>query len=173
MKGRLLVAEFASESALSAGVREVASQGVEIHDVYAPYPIPELQEQIVSRPSRLPWICLALAVAGAGFKLWFEFWTSAADWPLNVGGKPWNSLFAFIPVTFEVMVLFAVVSTVIAFLVRRRLYPWCQPGRLGQIGVNGSFGLALEINEESTDIVRLVAMLNEAGAVNVDEEVRR
>ena len=68
---------------------------------------------------------MGLLRAGPGrapaLKVWFEYWTTArVDWPINVGGKPWNSLPAFVPVTFEVMVLFAGVSTVIAFFLVSR-----------------------------------------------------
>src|SRR5262249_45621662 len=55
--------------------------------------------------------------------LWFQFWSSATDWPLNVGGRPWNSLPAFVPVAFETMVLFAGFGVAIAWLVRCGLYP--------------------------------------------------
>ena len=55
--------------------------------------------------------------------LLFQFWTTAVSWPINVGGKPWNSLPAFVPVTFELMVLCAGVSTVVAFVWRSGLRP--------------------------------------------------
>ena len=55
--------------------------------------------------------------------LWFQWWTSAVSWPLNVGGKPWNSLPAFVPIIFEGMVLAAGLGTVFALLVVARLRP--------------------------------------------------
>ncbi len=66
--------------------------------------------------------------------LWFQWWTSAVSWPLNVGGKPWNSLPAFVPIIFEGMVLAAGLGTVFALLVVARLRPGKQddanrPGR--------------------------------------------
>jgi molybdopterin-containing oxidoreductase family membrane subunit len=55
--------------------------------------------------------------------LWFQFWASAQDWPINVGGRPWNSLAAFVPAAFETMVLFAGLGVVLTWLLRSRLYP--------------------------------------------------
>jgi Protein of unknown function (DUF3341) len=55
--------------------------------------------------------------------LWFQFWASAQDWPINVGGRPWNSLPAFVPAAFESMVLFAGFGLVAAWLLRCGLYP--------------------------------------------------
>ncbi len=53
----------------------------------------------------------------------FQYWATAVSWPINVGGKPWNSLPAFMPVTFEVMVLCAGVGTVVAFIWSSGLRP--------------------------------------------------
>jgi hypothetical protein len=61
--------------------------------------------------------------AGLGLALWFQFWSTAQDWPLNVGGRPWNSLPAFAPVAFECMVLLGGFGLVFAWLFRCRLYP--------------------------------------------------
>ena len=58
-----------------------------------------------------PWPAFCVGVLGSALALWFQFWTTAWDWPLNVGGQPWNSLPAFVPVTFEIMVLFAGLGT--------------------------------------------------------------
>ena len=77
------------------------------------------------RPSRLPWVCFVLGLLGAVAMLLFQYWATAVSWPINVGGKPWNSLPAFVPVTFEVMVLCAGVGTVVAFIWRDRD---CGPG---------------------------------------------
>lgn len=173
MTGRLLIAEFFDESALCEGVKEAAARGAVVFDVCAPYPIPDLQDQVVARSSRLPWLCFGLGVVGAVLKVWFEFWTTAVDWPLNVGGKPWNSLFAFIPVTFEVMVLFAAVSTVAAFLIRQRLFPGRSADRGVPTAVRGTFLLALELNDELHDTDSLLKALEEVGAFELREEVRQ
>jgi len=68
-------------------------------------------------------MCFVLGLLGAGSILLFQYWATAVSWPINVGGKPWNSLPAFIPVTFEVMVFCAGLGTVVAFIWSSGLRP--------------------------------------------------
>jgi len=108
---------------------------------------------------------------GAAVKVWFEFWTTASDWAINVGGKPWNSLPAFVPVTFEVMVLFAGVSTVIAFFIVARLVPG-KKAVMPYPGVTDHrFVLVLEETDAAFDVGKVRAMLESFNAVHVEERV--
>ena len=90
--------------------------GLDVVDVFAPYAVHGLDRALGLRPSRLPWVCFVLGLFGAVAMLLFQYWASAVSWPINVGGKPWNSWPAFVPVTFEMMVLCAGVGTVAAFV---------------------------------------------------------
>lgn len=123
MSKRLFVGVFENEQDTLSAIRASRKRGFKIVDVYAPYAVHGVDEAMELPPSRLPWIVFALGLLGAGLKVWFEFWTTAVDWPLNVGGKPFNSLPAFVPVTFEVMVLFAAVGAVLSFFFVCRLFP--------------------------------------------------
>ena len=123
MSRRFLVSFFDHEDDILGASRAMREAGLQIADVYTPYAVHGLDKAMGLPASKLPFVCLLLGVLGGAFKVWFEFWTTAVDWPINVGGKPWNSLPAFVPVTFEVMVLFAGVSVVIAFLFISRLCP--------------------------------------------------
>ncbi len=123
MSDRRLIGIFEREEDTLAAVRAARAHGYRVLDVYGPYAIHGIEDAMGLAPSRIPWIVFALGLLGAGLKVWFEFWTTAVDWPLNVGGKPFNSLPAFVPVTFEVMVLFAALAAVIAFFIVCRLWP--------------------------------------------------
>jgi hypothetical protein len=120
---RYLLSAFTDEADVLAAVRDARARGLRVVDVYAPHPVHGLEAALGWRHSRLPWVCFWAAVVGAALKLWFEFWTMVVSWPVNVGGKPWNSLPAFVPVTFEVMVLSAGLTTAAAFLWRTKLRP--------------------------------------------------
>lgn len=120
---RYLLSAFTEEADVLAAVREARARGLRVVDVYAPHAVHGLETALGWRHSRLPWVCFWAAVVGAALKLWFEFWTMVVSWPVNVGGKPWNSLPAFVPVTFEVMVLSAGLTTAAAFLWRTGLHP--------------------------------------------------
>ena len=123
MNRRFFLSAHETEEDILGVVREVRARGYEIHDVYTPYAVHGLDEAMGLRPSRLPYVCLGMALFGAAAKLWFQIWTSAQSWPVNVGGKPLESVPAFVPVTFEVTVLFAGLGTVAAFFLRSKLRP--------------------------------------------------
>ncbi len=74
-------------------------------------------------------MCFLLGLLGTATAIGLQYWATAVSWPINVGGKPWNSLPAFVPITFEMMVLFAGVGTVAAFIWVARL----RPGRAAQM----------------------------------------
>jgi hypothetical protein len=78
-------------------------------------------------------VCFLLGLSGAGITAGFQYWATAVSWPINVGGKPWNSLPAFVPVTFEMMVLCAGVGTVAAFFWSTGL----KPGRVSALSPAG------------------------------------
>ena len=90
-------------------------------DVLTPFPIHGLEEAMGQRRSWIPWVAAVLAVVGlsAGFGL--QAWIMTIDWPMNFGGKPFFAWPSFVPVTFELMVLFAAIGTaVIAILAGKR-----------------------------------------------------
>ncbi|MCS6837541.1 MAG: DUF3341 domain-containing protein, partial [Bdellovibrionaceae bacterium] len=64
--------------------------------------------------SWIPYVTFIGGLAGLSLGTWFTYWTSAVSWPINVGGKPFFSLPAFVPVMFELTVLFAALSSVVA-----------------------------------------------------------
>jgi hypothetical protein len=124
MSRRVLVAAFDDERRLLAALAHARAHGHEVLDVHAPYPVHGLPEALGERPSRLPWACLAGGLVGLAAGWALQVWTSATDWPLNVGGKPVNSAPAFVPVAFELTILLAGLGVVAAFfLVERRRTP--------------------------------------------------
>jgi hypothetical protein len=65
-------------------------------DAYTPYAVHGMSEALGVKKSWVPWVTLVMGLTGACLALTFEIWTSAVDWPINVGGKPMVSLPAFI-----------------------------------------------------------------------------
>ncbi len=169
MSRRFMIAVFEREQDILAAARTARGARMAIHDVYAPYAVHGLDKAMGLRPSRLPWVCFALGLAGAALKIAFEYWTTAADWPVNVGGKPWNSLPAFVPITFEVMVLFAGVSTVIAYFFASGLRPG-RKARLAYPGVtNDRFALVIEETDAAFDPDGVRRVFEAHNAVQVEE----
>ncbi len=169
MSGRVMVGIFEKEDDILSVTREVRKRGHTILDIYSPYAVHGLDKAMGLPPSRLPWICFLLGLIGAAAKVWFEYWTTAWDWPINVGGKPWDSLPAFVPITFEVMVLFAGVSTVIAFFIVSRLYPGRQVTTVIPGVTNDRFALVLEETDAAFEPAEVRRLLERYGAVEVIE----
>lgn len=171
MSRRVVLATFAREQDILGVTRAARGQGLKIVDVYTPYAVHGLDAAMGLKASRLPWVCFAAAAVGAVLKLWFEFWTTMVDWPLDVGGKPWNSLPAFVPVTFEVMVLSAGLATVFFFLVMRRL----RPGKKADLPAPGvtddRFVLVLEETDGAFDLGRVRRLFEEFHSVSFEERV--
>ncbi|MEE9392806.1 MAG: DUF3341 domain-containing protein [Planctomycetota bacterium] len=114
---------FEDDRAACAAANDCSKNGIEIVDVYGPYPIHGIDKAMGLKPSRLTWACFLFGLTSLICALLLQYWTSAFDWPTNVGGKPYESLPAFIPVAFEMTVLFAGLGTVGTFLVWARLFP--------------------------------------------------
>jgi mono/diheme cytochrome c family protein len=85
-------------------------------EAYTPYPVHGLDRAIGLAPSRLGRLVMLMGVIGAGLALLFEGWVSAVDYPLVTGGKALFSWQAFVPVVFEVTVLFATFTAGLAML---------------------------------------------------------
>jgi hypothetical protein len=126
MSDRVLVSVFQSEDDVVRATRAARKEGLEIVDVYTPYAVHGLDRAMGLPPSRLPWVCFLLGLFGGVSMTIFQYWASAYDWPINVGGKPWNSWPAFAPVVFEVTVLCGGVGTVLFFIA----WVGLRPGRL-------------------------------------------
>lgn len=169
MTRRVMVGIFGDERDVLEATRAVRTRGLRIVDVYAPYAVHGLDQAMGLPASRLPWVCFALGVAGAAFKVWFEYWTTAVDWPVNVGGKPWNSLPAFVPITFEVMVLFAGLSTVFAFFLVSRLYPGRKAVITDKRTTNDRFAIVIDEADAAFDPPSVKRFLEERGALEVYE----
>jgi len=169
MSRRVLVTFFQDEDDILGAASAVRRAGFRIADVYAPYAVHGLDKAIGLKPSKLPWVCFALGLLGAALKVWFEFWTTSVDWPINVGGKPWNSWPAFVPVTFEVMVLFAGVSTVIAFLFVSRLWPGRKAVLADPFATDHRFVLVIEQTDAAFDPVKVHGLLEEFHVERMEE----
>jgi hypothetical protein len=169
MSRRVFIGVFENEEDTMKAVSASRARGLTVVDVFAPYAIHGMDEAMELEPSKLPWVCLVLGVVGAGLKVWFEYWTTAVDWPLNVGGKPWNSLPAFVPVTFEVMVLYAGVSTVIALFIAARLWPGKRPALPVPRVTDDRFAVVLEETDATFDKREVVRMFQRFNVLRTEE----
>lgn len=169
MSRRVVLGIFENESGFLRATDESRQSGFQIVDAYTPYAVHGLDQAMGLPPSRLPWLCFGAAIVGAALKLGFEYWATMIDWPINVGGKPYNSLPAFVPVTFEVMVLSAGLVTVFVFIVMSRLRPAKRPILVADGITDNRFVLMLEQNDAQFDFASVRRLLERHDAVAVEE----
>ena len=144
MERKAVVGVFQTAEALLGATREARKRGLRVQDVFTPYPVHGMDEALGLGRSRLSAVCLALGLTGGLFAFLFQEWVYNVSWPINIGGKPDNAWPAFIPVTFELTVLFAGVGSILVFLFWRGLGPLktAPAARLGS--TNDKFLLVLE-----------------------------
>jgi hypothetical protein len=116
-----VMAEFDEPERLLAATEKAYASGYRRMDAYTPYPIEGLADALGKHYTRLGWIVLAGALAGATGGYLLAYYASVISYPLNIGGKPFNSWPAFIPVVFECTILAAAFSAVLGMLGLNRL----------------------------------------------------
>lgn len=148
---RLFIGTFAIEEDVLGAVRATREAGLSIRDVLTPYSVHGLDEAMGLGSSRLTWVCFLCGMTGLLFALWLQVWTSSIDWPINVGGKPFNSIPAFVPVAFELTVLIGGLGTVSALLLRSRLLPGRRPALHVPGATDDRFALAVDMADDRFD----------------------
>jgi Protein of unknown function (DUF3341) len=111
-----IMAEFDSATALVEAARKTHQAGYRRIDAYSPFPIEGLAEEIGFQHDEVPLVVLIGGLVGGLTGYLMQYWMSAVDYPINVGGKPLHSWPAFIVITFEMTILFAGISAVFGML---------------------------------------------------------
>src|SRR5262245_4345289 len=112
-----LMAEFDSPDTLKEAAHKAHQAGYRKMDAYSPFPIEGLDEALGLKPSRLSLIVLIGGLTGIALGYGLQYWISVIDYPVMVGGKPFHSWPAFIPVTYELMILSASIAATVGMLV--------------------------------------------------------
>jgi hypothetical protein len=111
-----LMAEFDDPASLVAAAERARHEGYRCMDAYSPFPIEELHEALGAHHTRLPLIVLLGGLTGCIGGYLLCYWVSVIAYPVNIGGKPFHSWPAFIPVTFECTILVAALAAVLGML---------------------------------------------------------
>jgi hypothetical protein len=111
-----LLIEFEDQATLLAAARQVHAEGYRKVDAYSPFPVEGLAKALGRGRTGVPAIVLIGGLVGATAGYYLQYWVSAIDYPLNIGGRPYHSWPMFVPITFELMVLFAAIFGVVGTL---------------------------------------------------------
>ena len=167
-----VMAEFDNPSDLVAAARKVYSLGYRRINGYSPYPIEELSEAIGFTHTSLPLIVFIGGLLGGIGGFLMQYWIEVIDYPINVGGKPFNSWPAFIPIMFECTVLAAAFSAVLGMLVLNKLpQPYHPVFNVPNFAMatRDRFFLAVEANDPKFVHADVVALLKSLDALEVND----
>jgi hypothetical protein len=110
--------EFSSPEQILCAASALREMGFTKLEAYTPYGMPELEVKLSIRRSSIPRFVLVAASLGCAVAFSIIWFTNASDYPLNVGGRPLDSVPSDIPIMFETTVLFGSVTAFLLALFR-------------------------------------------------------
>lgn len=167
-----ILAEFETATDLVVASKAAYAAGYRKMDAYSPYPVEEAAEAIGFHKTRVPLIVLLGGILGglSGFLL--QYWINVIDYPLNIGGRPYNSWPAFIVPTFEMTVLFAGLSGVLGMFALNGLpmpyHPLFNVDRFGAV-TRDRFFLCIEAADSHFDLVNTQEFMMSLKPLSISE----
>jgi len=135
-------------------------------DAITPYPVHGMEEACGIKRSWIPYVTFIAGATGLLFGLWLTWWTSAVNWPINVGGKPMFSWPAFVPIMFELTILFAALCSVAALFYVTKM-PRIDPPTIDPDLTSHKFAIFVPQNDVGYDEVKIERLFKEWGAAEV------
>ena len=169
-KKKFVVGCFDDEDLLFPAVKKVRTVGYKIHDIYTPFPVHGLDHAMGLRETSLHTAGFIYGITGTTTALSCISWILTKDWPLNIGGKPHFALPAWIPITFELTVLFAAVGMVLTFCYLCQLAPFVKKHRFHLRATDDLFVMVIECTDK-TNTDDLKSFLSNAGAIETDLQI--
>lgn len=120
---RLVYGLYNDEEILLEAVKSANEEHLDIYDVYSPFPVHGLDPLLGLEESRLHIAGFIYGMLGTLTAFLGMTWIFTKDWPIIFGGKPYWAVPSFIPITFEVTVLFASIGMVVTFYIINGLGP--------------------------------------------------
>ena len=158
---------FENPDAVLKTAKQAREQGFKPVDIYGPYPLHGMEEALGLKRSWIPYPVLVMGLLGMALAFLFMAWTSAIDWPINVGGKPFVSWPALVPITFAGMVLFAGFTNIISLLIACKL-PRKQVNIIDPRITHDVFALVID-SGEAGDRAKISQLLKQNGAYEIKE----
>ncbi len=168
-----VVAVFENPQAVKTAASRLRQSGYRMFEAYTPYPVEELDEIIHPGPKIfLPLLMFAAAVLGAAWGYWIQYWDEALNYPINVGGRPYNSWPAFAVGTFEFMLLVTIAAGFFGMLALSRLPKLYHPIFESTAYARASrdrFVICVEATDLRFDAAVLRTLFEQLGAERIEE----
>ena len=166
-----LLAEFATPADLYSACEQVRDAGFTRWDAHSPFPIHGLDRAMGLPRSPLPWIVLVMGLIGAALGFGLQWWVHSDAYPLVISGKPYVAWPAYIPITFELGVLFAALGAVLAILGLNRLPMHYHPlfrSKVFERVTDDAFFISIESWDPRFDASATGKLLESLGARSVE-----
>lgn len=169
---KIMYGLYEDEEILIKAVKKVRAEGLKIHDCYTPFPVHGLDDAMGLRMTKLHSAGFIFGATGTLTALSFILWITTNNYPINYGGKPYLSLPSWIPITFELTVLFASVGMFLTYLYLNRLAPGMKAEIVDERTTCHMFAMTFEIDDHTTDAKKaeIRKVLSDSGAVEIHEK---
>ena len=167
---KFVVGIFTDEQVLFPAVTKVRLAGYKIHDVYTPMPIHGLDDALGLRQTSLHTAGFIYGITGTATALSGIGWVFNSDWPQNYDGKSHFDLPAWIPITFELTVLFSAVGMFLTFCYLCQIAPFVRKHHFNLRSTDDQFTMVIECTEKSNE-AEITAFLNSVGATGINTQV--
>jgi hypothetical protein len=165
-----LLAEFKSSDELLAAVHRARTEGYRKMDAFTPFPVEGLAEALHAGATSVPFVALIGGLLGGGGAYLLQYYLSAINFPLNVGGRPLHSAPSFIIITFELTILGAALFAVLGMLALNKLpmphHPVFNVPRF-VLASRDRFFLCIEATDKTFDAARTREFLSELHPIEV------
>lgn len=156
------MAEFDAPELILAAAERARDAGYKKMDAYTPFPMEELIAALGVRPTKLSLFVLCCGIAGGLTGFFMQYFAAVIDYPLNIGGRPFNSWPSFIPITFEMTILFSALGAVVGMIFRnglpRPVHPVFNVDRF-ELASRDKFFLCIEARDPKFDKAETEAFL--------------
>jgi hypothetical protein len=156
--------------ALVRAAEMVRDAGYRRWDCHTPYPVHGLDGAMGLRPSPVPYITIAAGFVGLAAAIAMTGGLSVFHYPIRIGGKALFSWQAFMPIYFELFVLFAALATMASVIWFCKLGRWHSPlhdsGVMGHITCD-RFAIVLEAADEKYSEDKARALLEGTGCQDI------
>lgn len=146
--------------------------GHKIFDVYSPFAIHGLDRLMGVNRTRLSLAAFAFGMTGLSSAITLMMYTGYFDWQINIGGKPFMHIPTYIPITFELGILFTAFGMVGCFFIANKMFWGKNPDIMDIRVTDDHFVIAIEVVEGKTNIQEASRILIEHGAIEVRERIK-
>lgn len=157
---------FTEESAILHAAEKVREAGFTRFEAITPYPVHGMEEACGIKRSPIPYVTFITGCIGLLAGLGLTYYTSAVDWAINIGGKPMFSGPAFVPIIFELTILFAALCSVGAFLYLCGM-PKIDPPVIDKDLTCDKFAIFIPENDVGYNFERAQKILKDLGATEI------